>query len=97
MKNSVEFFTPRDKSDRIFHTCEESVPGEIRFNIALMSRGNESLFVRHKTKLADTPNYVENHLKTFSSRTKGPVDLGLGMRHMGLVKFEKKMNTLGRP
>ena len=35
VKNSVEFFTPRDKSDRIFHTCEESVPWEIRFNSAL--------------------------------------------------------------
>ena len=35
VKNSVEFFTPRDKSDRIFHTCEESVPWEIRFNTAV--------------------------------------------------------------
>ena len=34
VKNSVEFFTPRDKSDRIFHTCEESAPWEIRFNKA---------------------------------------------------------------
>ena len=36
VKNSVEFFTPRDKSDRIFHTCEESVPWEIRFNKAIV-------------------------------------------------------------
>ena len=34
VKNSV---TPRDKSDRIFHTCEGSVPWEIRFNIAVNS------------------------------------------------------------
>ena len=45
VKNSVEFFTPRDKSDRNFHTCEESVPWEIRFNRAQGCRLNPNVSI----------------------------------------------------
>ena len=37
------------------------------------------------TKMAATPIYCKNSLKTFfSSETKGPMTLGLGKQHLGL-------------
>ena len=52
-----------------------------------MGRGNESLFgagLGHMTKMAAMPIYGKNPLKIFSSGTKGPLTLELGMQHLVL-------------
>ena len=72
-----------------FQTSSPKPLGQLKSNfIWSLHVIGERKFVRgdlgHLTKMAATPIYGKKLLEIFSSGTKGPMTLGLGIQHLGL-------------
>ena len=63
-------------------SSEATGPIELKFHLETNRDGGTKVCANvpgHMTKMADMPIYGKNHLKTYFSKTRRPMTLGLGM------------------